>query len=88
MTVPHAELLAENGEFTVTTVTDENGALGGADHDLRILTLVDEALCDVIVHVELALVTKIDCKVLPVELPRIAEQEFSLFFRKKKLAVG
>ena len=66
MAVTHAQLLAKDCNLTVATVSDENRALSWTDHDLRVLALVDKALSDVLMHVQLTIVTVINCKVFPV----------------------
>ena len=66
MTVAHAQLLAEDCNLTVATVSDENRALCWTDHDFRVLALIDKALSDVLMHVQLTIVTEINCKVFPV----------------------
>lgn len=88
MAVSHAKLLAKNCNFAILTIADEYRALGRSNHDLRILTLVNETLRDVIVNVELAIIAVVNCEVFAGKLPRVAEQKFSLLFSEQKLSVS
>ena len=88
VTVAHAQLLAKDGNLTVATVSDEDRALCRSDHDLRVLTLVDEALSDMLVHVQLTIVTVINCKIFPVKLTGGPVQKLGLLLREEQLSVS
>lgn len=88
VTVSHSQLLAEDGHFAVLAVSDEYRWLGRADHNRAILAFIDEALSNVIVHIKLAVVAEIYCKVFAIELARITVKEFALLFCKQKLSVS
>ena len=66
MTIAHAQLLAEDGDFTVTAVPNENRTLRWANHDCGILALVYETLCYVLMNVELAIIAEVNCEVFSI----------------------
>lgn len=54
-TISHTKLLSKYHESTVLAISDKDWTFGGTDHDLWILTLVDKALSDMLMDVELAI---------------------------------
>ena len=66
--VAHSQLLAKNGDLAVTAISDKNRALSWPNHYGRIFALVNEALSDMLVDVQLTVVTEVDCKVFAIEL--------------------
>ena len=88
VTVAHSQLLAEDGDLAISAVPNEYRTLRRSDHDLRILALVYEALGDVLVNVQLAIVAEANGKVFSIQLTRSSIEKFSLFLLKEQFAVG
>ena len=88
MAIAHSQLLAEEGDLAVIAVPDEDRALRRPDNYLRALTLVHEALRNVVMDVELAVFIIVYSEVTPSELPRYSGKEFTLLVGEEELAVG
>ena len=81
--VTHAQLLAEDSDLAIRAISDEDGALGRPYHYGWVFTSVYEALCYVVINVELAVFAVVDCEVFAVKFSRAAEQKFALFVHEK-----
>lgn len=68
MTIAHAQLLTEDGDFTVAGVPNENRTLRWPNHDCGIFALVYETLCYVLMNVELAIIAEVNCEVFSIQL--------------------
>ena len=86
--ISHPELLAEDSDLAVGTISNEDWAFCRSDHDLWILTLVDEALGDMLMHVQLAIVTVVDLEVFAVDFTRRSIYKLILLLSEEKLPVG
>ena len=87
MTIAHPQLLTKNGNLAITAISDKNRALCWPDHYGGIIALIDEALSDMLVDVQLTIVAEIYCKIFAIKLTRGPKKELRLLLSEEKLSI-
>ena len=86
MTVTHPELLAKKDHFAISAITDEDRRFWWSNHDCAILASVNEALCHMLVNIQLAVLCVFYLEVFAIKLAWWSKKEFSFPFLEKQLS--
>ena len=88
VTISHSQLLTKDWNYAIRAVSEKNRTFGRPDYHIIILTLINNALSRVVMHVELAIVAISNAEVFSIELTRHSIQELIFLLPKEKLPIG